>query len=151
MNLRLAAVVSCAVLGLAQGAWAQNAGAGTAQPAVQPATRNGDAAAGTTAVGTTGVDVTRLPIDVQRIQRKLSRTSERVESDGFNLRYMIDVFGQAPAINLFTKEDNLATGQAPYGAPTHRDMLYMITPQEFRAPAMDFSALARWLANRAKK
>jgi len=147
MNLRLAAAVSFAMLGLAQGAWAQDTAAGGSEPQAQTAPRTGAPGA----AATTGVDVSRLPIDVRRIERELSRTSERVESDGFSLRYVIDVFGQAPPINLFTKEDNLTTGQAPYGAPTHRDMIYMITPQEFRAPAMDFSALARWLANRAKK
>ena len=147
MNLRLAAVVSCAVLGLAQGAWAQDTAAGSTGPQAQTAPGNGAPGA----AGAAAVDVSRLPIDVRRIQRELSRTSERVESDGFNLRYVIDVFGQAPPIKLFTKEDNLTTGQAPYGAPTHRDMIYMITPQEFRAPAMDFSALSRWLTNRAKK
>ena len=58
------------------------------------------------------------------------------------------MFGQAPPIELFTPEDNLLNGPVPYGAPTHREMLYMITPQEFRSPAMDFSNLLRWLSDR---
>ena len=148
MTPRFAAVVLCVGLGLAREAWAQGAAADAPPSAVQPAVANGAAPA---PVAATGVDISRLPIDVQRIQRRLSRTNERVETDGLNLRYLIDVFGQAPPINLFTKEDNLTTGQAPYGAPTHRDMIYMITPQEFRSPVMDFSALTRWLASRAKK
>lgn len=98
------------------------------------------------------VDVTRLPLNLRRIQRELAQsTREREERDGVNLRYIIDVFGQAPPIELFTPEDNLLYGPVPYGAPTHREMLYMITPQEFRSPVMDFSALARWLAERSKK
>lgn len=151
MTPRCAVVVSFVVLGLAQEAWAQGAAVDAPPTAVQPAAANGAAPAPIAPIATTGVDVSRLPIDVQRIQRRLSRTNERVETDGLNLRYLIDVFGQAPPINLFTKEDNLTTGQAPYGAPTHRDMIYMITPLEFRSPVMDFSALTRWLASRAKK
>jgi hypothetical protein len=42
-------------------------------------------------------------------------------------------------------------GPVPYGAPTHREIVNHITPQEFRAPAADFSALIRWLNDRNKK
>jgi hypothetical protein len=98
------------------------------------------------------IDVNRLPIDVRRIQRGLAQsTRERVETNGMNLRYVIDVFGQAAPIELFTREDNLVYGPAPYGAPTHKDMIYMVTPEEFRAPAADFGALFRWLSDKAKK
>jgi hypothetical protein len=30
-------------------------------------------------------------------------------------------------------------------------MMQVMTPQEFRAPVADFSGIARWLANKAKK
>ena len=97
------------------------------------------------------VDVDRLPIDVQRIHRELRQSATREEREGLQLRYFVDVFGQAPPLVLFGPQDNLTTGPVPYGAPTHKDMLYQMTPQEFRAPAADFSALIRWLAERAKK
>src|SRR5688500_6799637 len=120
------------LLGLGQNAWAQ----GNAAPSVAadpPPVQSGEAAA-----GERSVDVSRLPIDVRRIQRELAQSGrERAEFDGRNLRYFVDVFGQAPAIQLFTEEDNLRHGQAPYGAPTHRDMIYMMTPPEFRSPVMD--------------
>ena len=96
------------------------------------------------------VDVGKLPIDLERIQRQLQQATVREERDGLNLRYMVDVYGQAPRIELFTKQDNLETGPVPYGAPTHREMIEAVTPQEFRAPAADFSALFRWLADKAK-
>jgi hypothetical protein len=96
------------------------------------------------------VDVGKLPIDLERIQRRLKQVTVREERDGLNLRYMVDVYGRAPRIELFTKQDNLETGPVPYGAPTHRDMIEAVTPQEFRAPAADFSALFRWLADKAK-
>ena len=98
-----------------------------------------------------GVDVSRLPIDLDRIQRELQQSTIREERDGLNISYVIGVFGQAPALRFFTAEDNLRSGPVPYGAPTHREILEHITPKEYRAPAADFSALLRWLAERAKK
>jgi hypothetical protein len=96
------------------------------------------------------VDVGKLPVNLERIQRQLQQTSVREERDGLNLRYVVDVFGRAPQIELFTKEENLKDGPVPYGAPTHRQMIEQITPQEYRAPAADFGALFRWLADKAK-
>ena len=94
------------------------------------------------------VDVSRLPISVSRIERSLRQSTIREERDGLNLRYFVDVYAKAPAIVLFTKEDNLLTGPVPYGGPTHREMLDMITPQEHRAPAADMGALFRWLSGK---
>jgi len=97
------------------------------------------------------VDVSRLPLDLERIQRELRQAATMAEErDGLNLRYQIEVYGRAPQIQLFTPEDNLTTGPVPYGAPTHREIVDHITPQEFRSPVMDFNALFRWLAEKAK-
>ena len=79
------------------------------------------------------VDVSRLPIDLGRIERNFRRsTTIREERDGLNLRYFVEVFALAPKITLFTKEDNLEYGKAPYGGPTHSEMLEMMTPREYR-------------------
>jgi hypothetical protein len=96
------------------------------------------------------VNVDQLPIDLARVQRGLRRTTIREERDGLRLKYFIDVYGQAPPLSFFTRQDNLLNGPVPYGAPTHKEMMDMITPQEFRAPVADFSALFRWLADKAK-
>ena len=96
------------------------------------------------------VDVSKLPVNLQRIQKQLQQSSVREERNGLSLRYFVPVYGQAPRIELFTKQDNLETGPAPYGAPTHREMINAVTPQEFRAPAADFGSLFRWLADKAK-
>lgn len=97
------------------------------------------------------LDVSRLPVDLDRIQRGLRESAVREEREGLNLRYRVQVYGQAPPIVLFGPEANLTTGPVPYGAPTHRDMVDHVTPREFRTPAADISALIRWLAERAKK
>jgi hypothetical protein len=100
--------------------------------------------------GQEAVDVSKLPVDLARIERQLRQASVREERDGLNLRYFVDVFGQAPRLELFAPQENLLTGPVPYGAPTHQQMIEMITPQEHRAPAADFGALFRWLADKAK-
>jgi hypothetical protein len=97
------------------------------------------------------VDVSRLPINLDRIQRQLRQSTVRDESDGLRLRYVVDVFGQAPRVELFGGLENALTGPAPYGAPTHQDMLNIMTPQEFSAPAANFGNLFRWLSDKAKK
>ena len=97
------------------------------------------------------IDVSRLPINLSRIQRQLNQSTVRDESDGLRLRYVVDVFGQAPRIELFGNRDFSLTGPAPYGGPTHQDMLQIMTPQEFSAPAANFGNLFRWLSDKAKK
>jgi len=104
-----------------------------------------------TSAAAQGVDVKLLPISLHRIQRELRQSAETESRDGLLLRYQVDVYGRAPAIELFTKDDNLRNGPVPYGGPTHKQMLEMMTPQEYRAPVADFSAFMRWLASRASK
>lgn len=123
----------------ATGAAAQ--GASADEPAAKAATKPAEST----------VDVSRLPINLDRIQRQLRQSTVRDESDGLRLRYVVDVFGQAPRIELFGGRENALTGPAPYGAPTHQDMLQIMTPQEFSAPAANFGNLFRWLADKAKK
>ena len=97
------------------------------------------------------VDVGKLPVNLARIQKQLQQSNIREERDGLNLRYFVPVYGQAPRIDLFPqREPGLFTGPPPYGAPTHRQMIDQVTPQEYRAPAADFSALARWFSDKSK-
>jgi hypothetical protein len=119
--------------------------------AAQSSSADGPAAQATTKPIESTVDVSRLPINLDRIQRQLRQSTVRDESDGLRLRYVVDVFGQAPRIELFGGVENALTGPAPYGAPTHQDMLRIMTPQEFSAPAANFGNLFRWLADKAKK
>ena len=99
----------------------------------------------------TTVDVSRLPLDLAKVTRQLRQTPGTDSHTGLHIRYTIDVYGQAPRIELFTKQDNLATGPVPYGAPSHREMIDHVTPIEYRAPIMDVSALLRWLTDKANK
>jgi hypothetical protein len=101
---------------------------------------------------TATVDVSRLPLDLHRVERQLRQNTEREAHEGLKLQYFVDVFGQAPKIQLFTPEEkNSLMGPAPWGAPTHKDMLEVMTPQEFRTPVMDFSGFMRWLQEKLAK
>ena len=99
----------------------------------------------------TSVDVKRLPIDLTKVTRDLRQSAATESRTGLHIRYTVDVYGQAPRIELFTKQDNLEYGPAPYGAPTHRDMIEHVTPQEYRAPYADIGNLIRWLNEKSKK
>jgi hypothetical protein len=97
------------------------------------------------------VDVAKLPLNLTRIQKQVQQTNVREERDGLNLRYFVPVYGQAPRIELFpNREPGLFTGPPPYGAPTHRQIIEQVTPQEYRAPAADFSSLFRWFADKSR-
>jgi hypothetical protein len=97
------------------------------------------------------VDVKRLPIDLTKVTRELRQSAATESRTGLNIRYRVDVYGQAPRIEIFTKQDNLAYGPAPYGAPSHREMIEHVTPQEYRAPYADIGNLIRWLNDKSKK
>ena len=127
MNLKWTAFAALTVFALGAPAFAQDASAGRQ------------------------VDVKLLPISLHRIQRELQQSTSTESHEGLRLRYQIDVYGRSPAIELFTKADNLRYGGVPHSAPTHQEMLNMMTPQEFRAPVMDFTSFMRWLADRANK
>jgi hypothetical protein len=122
MNFSRFVSTAVLVLGLSQVAGAQSA----------PAATSGRTATGTSAAVAAPVDVKRLPVDVSRVGQRLKQTQIREESKGLNLRYYIDVFAPAPKLVLFTPEDNLEYGRAPYGAPTHNEMIEMMTPRPFR-------------------
>jgi len=102
-------------------------------------------------IGTSGVDVDRLPLDLGRIQRELRRSPDSESHEGLKLRYFLQIYGAAPDLKIFTEADNLVHGPVPYGAPTHREMLNVMTPQEFRTPVMDFSSLFRWASEQLSK
>ena len=124
MTIRLTSITAVLLLGLAASSAAQSAG--TSAPPTEVGRNSGASGAAP------AVDVSRLPIDLRRIERELRQATIREERSGLNLRYFVEVYGQAPPLVTFTKEDNLQFGPVPYGAPTHRDILWMLTPLEHR-------------------
>ncbi|HET9192749.1 MAG TPA: hypothetical protein VFO21_07710 [Vicinamibacterales bacterium] len=127
MNFSRFACTAVLVLGVAPMVAAQSAPVAAREPVVGTSGISAE-----TPVPVSGIDVTRLPIDLQRIERRFRQGQIREERDGLNLRYYIDVFAVAPRITLFTEQDNLRYGPVPYGGPTHNEMLEMMTPRQFR-------------------
>jgi hypothetical protein len=94
---------------------------------------------------TQAIDPAKLGIDLSNVQRGLAigTPEERLSASGLRLNYRVEVFGELPKMDFFENFDPV-TGPVPFGAPTHRDFLNTVTPQEFRAPMLNFSALAFW-------
>lgn len=134
MSLKLAAIAFLVTLSGVGSARAQEPAAPPPRPDAPPA-----------------IDVSKLPLDLRRIERELERSRDREEFANGRLRTFVDVFGRAPRVEFFAPDENLSTGPVPWGAPTHQQMLDIMTPQEFRAPAMDFAAFLRWLQDKTKK
>jgi hypothetical protein len=89
------------------------------------------------------IDGASLGVSLSRIQRRLAADSQ-ARSRGtspLKLDFYIDVYGTAPAYRFFSGQD-LVYGAVPGSAPTHRDMLWHVTPQAFRQPRVDFLSLA---------
>lgn len=145
MTARLA-VAPVLLLALAGSAAAQ-----TAPTEGQPEPAASSRAVAAPPAAAPAVDVSRLPVNIGRLQRHLRRSAIRDESVGLDLRFVVEVFGQAPPIVFLPPDSNLEFGPTPYGAPTHADFLRQITPQPYRAPAANVNDLFRWLADKASR
>ncbi|HYB96612.1 MAG TPA: hypothetical protein VEC39_16685 [Vicinamibacterales bacterium] len=93
------------------------------------------------------IDATKLGVSLSRIQKGLRVAEERQqrEGDALRLRFDVQVFGDAPKIDMLQGVD-LFYGAVPGTAPTHRDMIEHWTPQIYRTPGLPVSALAMWAA-----
>jgi len=73
-----------------------------------------------------------LPVSIARIQRALSR-SPAIRLDGDHV-YRVEVIGRKPTIEDILGKDYLK-GPTPAGAPTHQDILDLVTPKDFQGYA----------------
>ncbi len=101
------------------------------------------------------IDPGKMGVSLDRIRQQLSDSRETISSDGTRLTVRVDVFGQAPPIDVVPQDFSLTFGPVPNSAPTHREHIEQVTPQEFRAPAVPIYGLAVWaaqkLSDRSKK
>ena len=95
------------------------------------------------------IDATKLGVSLSRIQKGLRLSESRDVQSGSPLRleFQIQVFGQAPRIDLL-KDVDILHGDAPNSAPTHQQIIDFLTPQIYRTPVAPISALAGWAAMR---
>ena len=94
------------------------------------------------------IDATKLGVDLARIQRglRLAETKEKSSVEGLRLDFSIQVYGQAPRIEVL-KGIDLFNGGVPGTAPSHNQMIEFWTPPIYRTPTMPISALAYWAAS----
>jgi hypothetical protein len=144
-TLALAAVLTLA--GLPGGAHAQERRAVAQERRAVPLEREEPRAQ---AAGQAKVDASKLPLNLARVQRQLRESVEREERVGATLRYSIDVFAQTPPLVFFPPDADLRFRPVPFSAPTHQDMLDIMTPQEFRSPVMNFGNLLNLFGNGSK-
>jgi hypothetical protein len=93
------------------------------------------------------IDATKLGVDLSRIQRglRLAETKEKSTAEGLRLDFSIQVYGQAPRIEVL-KGIDLFNGNVPGTAPSHNQMIEFWTPPIYRTPGLPVSALAFWAA-----
>ena len=124
---RLTALLLVATLALPSAAFAQ---AAQSSPPEQPA-----------------VDASKLGVDLSRIKRELAEAGSEESSDSpLKLRFTVQVIGVAPKIDVL--EGFKVDGPIPYGAPTHREFLEVVTPKEYRAGVFPISSLAALAAQK---
>jgi hypothetical protein len=93
------------------------------------------------------VDATKMGVSLSRIKRELAQAEAEatvVEDGRLRFSFSVDVVGQAPKINFL--EGFSLNGATPYGAPTHGEILDVLTPQAYKSPPIPFSAMAVWAA-----
>lgn len=97
--------------------------------------------------GPDDLDPTKMGVSIERIQKglRIAESTEQRSGSALRLNFQIQVYGQAPKIDVL-KDVDLLNGPVPGSAPSHRDIVEFLTPQMFRAPVMPISALLGWAA-----
>lgn len=97
--------------------------------------------------GESTIDATKLGVSLSRIQRglRIAESKDKMSADGLRLDFSIQVYGQAPKIDVLSGVD-LFNGGVPGTAPSHNQLIEFWTPPIYRSPTMPVSALAFWAA-----
>jgi len=97
-------------------------------------------------------DAGKLGVDLSRIKKglRVAETREKMATDGLRLDFSIQVYGQAPRIDVLHGVD-LFNGGVPGTAPSHNQMIEFWTPPLYRLPAWPISALGFWAAQQVWK
>jgi hypothetical protein len=139
MSLTMSAVATLIML-----AW-------LAQPAAAQDAIPAETSSSARATDGSEANVDRLPVDLRRLQRRLSDSAERDARGGPKIRFDINVYASAPRIQLVTPQDNVRTGQPRWSAPSHQEMMNLVTPQPFRhMPGISLGSVIKWFEGENK-
>ena len=87
------------------------------------------------------VDASKMGVSLSRIKRELVQAQvEDQDPNTFKLTFSVQVIGTAPKIDLL--EGFAVEGPVPYGPPTHREVLDVLTPKDYRGQAFSILGLA---------
>ena len=85
-----------------------------------------------------------LPVSLERIKRQLDRLPlMHDERSLLRLSYYIEVYGRLPRIDLVQGFD-VHNGPVPFGAPTHAELLAVMSPREFRPAVAKLNSIIGW-------
>jgi hypothetical protein len=91
------------------------------------------------------IDPSKLGVSLDRVRGALAQPPPS-KTSGLRIQETIEVVGKAPKPLFWNPETaKLAHGPVPFGAPTQKDILNLITPQDFKTYPIDINALAQWL------
>ena len=94
--------------------------------------------------GLVPLPVEELPVSLERIKRQLDRLRPTHEERSLlRLSYYIQVYGRSPRIDLMQGFD-VHNGPVPYGAPTHAELLAVMSPREFRPAVVKLNSIIGW-------
>jgi hypothetical protein len=97
------------------------------------------------------IDPTKLGISFDRVRMQLSHPDPN-KSNGLKIQETIEVVGKAPMPLLWNPNTvNLKSAAVPFGAPTQKDIMKLITPKEFQNYPFDLNALTQWLMEHMNK
>ena len=84
------------------------------------------------------MDPSKFGVSLDRINRELGEAEDPGQRGDAPLRleFHVQVYGTAPKIDLL--QGFPLVGPLPYGAPTHREVIDFLTPEEFRSPPIPF-------------
>ena len=85
------------------------------------------------AAAAAGVDADRLPVDIEKIQRALSRPPA-LKLDTNRSVFRVEIFGRRPTIEDILGRDFLR-GPVPGAGMTHQEFLNMVTPKDVQGYA----------------
>ncbi len=92
------------------------------------------------------LDAEQLPVSLERIRREL-RSRPMLDPESLRLSYYVEVYAKRPQLDVFAGFD-LHNSPVPYGAPSHREIIDLVTPLEFRSPPADLTGVLNWLLGR---
>ena len=102
-------------------------------PGLAQSTSNGETEARSDAAAAAAIDPDRLPVDIGKIQRALSRPPALTLETSRSV-FRVEIFGRRPTIEDILGPDFLR-GPVPGAGMTHQEFLNMVTPKDVQGYA----------------